>query len=218
MNDYYVYLYWRLDIMEVFYVGKGCGRRWKYLWNRNSYFENIINKYPIAVEIVKDNLTEEQANDIECWLINELVFIYGFSINIKGNRSSEKDYHLVNCTWGGEGASGCNPFENKTEKEMKMIKKKISEANKGKEVSEETKEKIRQSNLGKHLTEETKRKISENHAKYFKGKTHTNETKEKMSKSKKGKYIGKHHPRAKVIICLTTKEIFFNNKRNSKTI
>lgn len=128
-KEFYVYLYWRLDTNEVFYVGKGKGDRWRRLGKdrRNNHFKNIVSKYPIAVEIVKDNLTEQEALDIECWLINELVLEYGFSIDIPNNRSSEKGYHLVNCTWGGDGTSGCNPFENKTEEEMKEIKRKISE-------------------------------------------------------------------------------------------
>ena len=36
MNNYYVYIYWRLDTNEPFYVGKGKGDRWRYLtWKHN---------------------------------------------------------------------------------------------------------------------------------------------------------------------------------------
>ena len=31
MNKYYVYIYWRLDINEPFYIGKGKNNRWKVL-------------------------------------------------------------------------------------------------------------------------------------------------------------------------------------------
>lgn len=136
MNNYYVYIYYRLDINEPFYVGMGHGNRWKRINNRNNHFERIVNKYPVAVEIIKDNLTEKQAHDIECWLINELVFEYGYSIDIPNNRSNIKTNHLVNMTWGGEGCSGINPFENKTEEEMKEIKRKMSIANSGRKLSE----------------------------------------------------------------------------------
>ena len=187
MNNYYVYIYWRLDTNEPFYIGKGKGYRWNQLCNRSEHFINIINKYPIVCEIIKDNLTEEQALGIECWIINELVFEYGFSIDIPNNRSNEKGYHLVNATWGGEGTSGHNPYDSKTKEEIEEWRRKNSEAHKGLQVgekngmygkgylvsgeksywygkhhTEESKIKLRIANLGKHLTDETKQKISEN--------------------------------------------------------
>ncbi len=154
MNNYYVYIYWRLDINEPFYVGMGHNNRWRDLRNRNQHFKRISNKYPIIVEIVKDNLTEEQAHGIEIWLINELVFEYGFSIDIPNNKSRESGMHLVNCTWGGEGVSGgglCgkkNPLYGKHHAEE--TKNKQSEIKKGKHHTEETKIKISKSNTGKH--------------------------------------------------------------------
>ena len=107
-KDFYVYVYYRLDTNEPFYVGKGKDNRWKKIGGkRNKHFKNIVNSTPIAVEIVKDNLTEEEAHGIECYLIHELVFEYGFSIDIKGNKSSDGDWlHLASATWGGEGISG----------------------------------------------------------------------------------------------------------------
>ena len=201
MNNYYVYIYWRLDTNEPFYIGKGKGDRWKDSRKRNKHFKNIVNKCLVAVEIVKDNLTENEALGIECYLIHELVFKYGYSINIPNNRSNEKDMHLVNCTWGGDGTSGMNPFENKTEEEMIIIGRKISDALKGKHegennpmygknfldyMTEEAKrsrsEKLKKINTGRKLTEKTKRKISESH----KGKTLSEEHKKKLSEGMTG--------------------------------
>jgi hypothetical protein len=105
MNDYYVYLYYRLDTNEPFYVGKGKGDRWKKLESRNNHFKRVVNKFPVAVEIVRENLTNEEACGIEIYLINELVFEYGFSIDICNNGSNEKGCHLCNQTWGGDGLS-----------------------------------------------------------------------------------------------------------------
>ena len=106
MKDYYVYIYYRLDTNEPFYVGMGHGYRWRELSKRNKHFKNIINKYLFVVEIVKENLTQFEAFYWEEKIIEILVFEYGFSIDIKNNRSSEKGYHLVNMTWGGEGCIG----------------------------------------------------------------------------------------------------------------
>lgn len=118
MKKYYIYIYYRLDINEPFYIGKGKDRRWKDIWKRNKHFKNIANKHSIICEIVKDNLTESEAFYWEEEIIRILVFEYGYSIDIPNNRSSEKGRHLVNQTWGGEGCSGHNPYENKTDEEL----------------------------------------------------------------------------------------------------
>ena len=205
MNNYYVYIYWRLDINEPFYVGKGKEKRWKELYRKNLHFKNIVNKYPIVVTIEKYNLTENEAFYWEEKIIQILVFEYGFSIDIPSNRSDDHYCHLVNKTWGGEGVSGHNSFENKTEEELNLIKKKISEGNKGKIISKETREKLRIAS--KNMSEEQKKKISQT----LKGYKHTEETKKKMSKRRKGK----NNPRAKSVICLTTKKIFFSAKEGA---
>lgn len=59
------------------------------------------------------------------------------------------------------------------------IKRKISEANKGKVMSEEAKAKLSKAHKGKVLSEEHKRKLSESH----KGIIHTKKSKLNMSKS-----------------------------------
>ena len=227
MNNYYVYVYWRLDTNEPFYVGKGKEERWKDLRRKyNNHFINIINKYPTIVVIEKDNLTEEEAFYWEEEIIRQLVFEYGFSIDIRGCNSNDHYCHLVNKTWGGEGVSGYNPLENKTKEEIKEWKEKISEANRGrnhpnygKNHSYETRNKIRTSLIGKHHTKESKEKMSvarkgEKNPNY--GKHHSYETKNKISNANKGKYIGKNNPSARSVICLTTKRIFLTVKDASE--
>ena len=194
-NDYYVYMYWRLDINEPFYIGKGRGYRWKRLNRDNSHFNNIVKKYPIAVEIIKDNLTEEQALGVECFLINQLVFEEGYSIDIQNNRSkNRKTQHLVNCTWGGEGTSGHNAFENKTNEEMLQIKQKTKETwdKKTEEEKKEINKKKGKKGCGNYWNngtksneelEEIKRKISEK----GKQKKCSDETRKKISQASSGK-------------------------------
>ena len=88
-----------------------------------------------------------------------------------------------------------------------IISEKVSEAQKGHNVSEEAREKIRQFHLGKSLPEETKqklsntlkgRKFSEEHKKKIseatKGRVLSEETKKKISDAKKGK---ESHPGVK---------------------
>ena len=82
---YYVYIYYRLDTNEPFYVGKGKGDRWEVLYNRNEYFKNIINKYDVATEMVANDLIEYEALGIEIWLIHELVFEHGLTLIGQGH-------------------------------------------------------------------------------------------------------------------------------------
>lgn len=125
-RKYYVYAYWRLDINEIFYIGKGYGKRWRELRKRNPHFNNILNKHKVAVTILKDNLTEEEAFYWEEKIIEVLVFEYGYSIDIPKNRGDKQPSHLVNMTWGGEGASGHNSREGKTEEELREHDRKLS--------------------------------------------------------------------------------------------
>ena len=80
------------------------------------------------------------------------------------------------------------------------VRAKISEALKGKEVSEETKRKISEGNKGKKMSEEARKKISKAHKGKKKSKEHrkkiseahsgkklSEETRKKMSEAKKGK-------------------------------
>ena len=221
--DYYVYLYWRLDTNEPFYVGKGCNDRWKKL-NReyNKHFTSIVNNIPIAVTIEKENLTEDEAFYWEEEIIRQLVFEYGFSIDIKGANSNDHYCHLVNQTWGGEGTSGHNPYENKTEEERDEWCKKISEVQKNIQNKAEIKKKKSERmsgknnpNYGKKMSIEATQKMSENHwdcsgknnpmygislygeKNGMYGKNHTKESIRKMETS---------------VICLTTKKIFYGIK------
>ena len=52
---YYVYKWFLKDTGEVFYIGKGCGDRYKNTSKRNKKFKEIYNTNPdnCAVEIIK---------------------------------------------------------------------------------------------------------------------------------------------------------------------
>ena len=105
---YYVYGYIRLDTNSYFYIGKGTGIRYKRIDLRSNHFKNIINKVDCVVEIIKDNLTETEALELECELIQQLVFEEGYTIEFDDYEDKNKNgmNHLVNNTYGGEGISG----------------------------------------------------------------------------------------------------------------
>jgi hypothetical protein len=72
MNTFYVYEWFKVDTLEVFYVGKGTGNRRFELHNRNQYFNNIYKKYECAVRLVYQSLTNEEACQLEIERIAEM--------------------------------------------------------------------------------------------------------------------------------------------------
>lgn len=94
-----------MDNNTCFYVGKGKGRRYKEL-HRNSHHDRIISKCDFITIIIMDELTEEQAFDLEKMRIQHYVFDLGYGIDINGYRKNNTDKQLTNSTFGGEGTSG----------------------------------------------------------------------------------------------------------------
>lgn len=135
------------------------------------------------IVIIKDNLTEQEAKDLEIELI------------AKHGRLDLGEGYLINRTDGGEGNNGWIVSEETKRKISKAntgrthteeTKRNMSEAQKGKILTEETRKKMSEANKGKIFTEETRRRLSEAH----KGKILTEETRRKLSEANKGK----NHP------------------------
>lgn len=139
MNEkrYYVYEWIRLDTNEPFYVGKGCDDRWRNLYrDYNPRFMNIINKVPVAVSILINGLTEQEAFGIEAYYI----WIYRDVIG----------YDICNIQDGGEGHSlygEANNFYGKHHSEE--TRRKLSEQHKGMTYSQKTKDKLSAMRKGK---------------------------------------------------------------------
>ena len=214
-NKYYVYGYLRLDNNSYFYIGKGKDRRYKKTGtkSRSKEFKEIYDNNDCCAEIIKDNLTEEEAFNIERNTIEDLVLNEGYSIDIPDYCDKNDDSHLVNHGFGGKDNSGFK-FSNETKKKMSNSKKgvknnmygkhhteetrkKIGDANRGRKKSEETLRKLSLASKGRKLSEDAKRKLSESRkgelnpmygkTPHNKGKHLSEETKAKISKSKKGK-------------------------------
>jgi hypothetical protein len=168
-NDkrFYVYAHMTSDsdnANDVFYIGKGTGDRYKRKNNRGPYWNNFVksinNKY--YTRILEDNLTTEMA------IFKEMIWIDVLGKKIDGGL-------LVNLTNGGEGMLGYKASD--------LTRKKISESNKGKIVSNE---------------------LKAHYSKLFSGKGNPRyganvsiETREKISNANKGKLEGIKHPKYK---------------------
>lgn len=142
-KNFYVYEWFIIDSFEIFYVGKGTGRRKLELHNRSKYFMNIYNKYNCAVRLHKQSLTNEKACKEEIKRIAELKAVgqarcnfttggTGFaegSLNPtakKPHYGDENGMRTQNIDFSGEN----NPFYGK--KHTEETKEKISENRKGK--------------------------------------------------------------------------------------
>ena len=116
-RSFYVYAHYRLDTMEPFYIGKGKGNR-KDIISRNHMHDRISKKHGHAVVILYDNLTEEESFFYEREVIEDLVFNEGYEISCKNcGEFTGKFSYLTNFTFGGEGVSGSNRFEDLEERQ-----------------------------------------------------------------------------------------------------
>lgn len=107
--DFYVYAHRKATTGEIFYIGKGTGRR---AWNlqRNSLWSRTVKKHGLIVDIVQAGLREWAAHEIEC----DLIALHG--------RRDCGHGPLINLTDGGEGAS--NPSK-ETRQKIKDAWKKL---------------------------------------------------------------------------------------------
>ena len=69
---FYVYEWYNVNTEEIFYVGKGCGNRYKQVSKRNQKFKDYYENNECAVRIVQDFETEEEAFNYEHIRIIEL--------------------------------------------------------------------------------------------------------------------------------------------------
>ena len=100
MTPYYVYRHYKLDTNDVFYIGMGKENNFRRAFSkryRNSYWLNTVSKYGYSVDIVSKNISEEDAIELEIFLIKQ----YG--------RKDLGNGCLVNMTDGGEGAFNPSP-------------------------------------------------------------------------------------------------------------
>lgn len=193
-RDYYVYIWYIKNTNEIFYVGKGKGKRYKDLSSRNKFFKDMYNSHDCDVKKIYENLTEEEAFNKEA----ETIKWYRENTN----------YRLTNQTDGGEGTSGWVPPQDFRDKQSKIHKEQWQD--------EEFKQKmiaIRTDENGPYKSQEFRDKISqlvqgENNPNY--NHCWTEEMKQHLSQVRKtnGLSADENNPKATRVICLETGEVF----------
>jgi hypothetical protein len=130
-----VYRHRTADTHEVFYVGIGTTTKRAYAFakSRNAHWTNVYKKHGVIVEIVAEDISWEQACELEQLMIQE----YG--------RRDLGTGCLVNMTDGGDGQ--VNPSK-------ETIQKWVAK-NKSRKVSQETRAKMSAARLGKTYIQKT---------------------------------------------------------------
>ena len=156
---FYTYIHRRASDNQVFYVGKGYGKRAWSKVGRNQYWKNVVKKHGLNVEICSTWKVEQDAFEHERFLI--LCF-------------KDLGIPLVNMTDGGEGFFGGKHSETtktkmsisqKTRQSDENIKKKISEKSKESHAKTGVKEKLSVSLKMAFSSKEAKNRLSEAHKK-----------------------------------------------------
>lgn len=199
-KEFYVYRWYYINTNETFHIGKGKGQRYKEKkQSRNQFFKNIINKEKdnVTSEILVNNLTEQEAWDLEKQLI----------VEYKSKGECKTNFHE-----GGRGGNTGN-YNNpeRSRKISEAAKKRIGKLNPmyGKHHTEETKQKLREINLGKKLTPEHIEKLKEAN----RGRKKTKAEIDFISNLNKGKKMSQE-TKAKMMnsLCPYRYQIYLNNK------
>jgi hypothetical protein len=144
-NIFYVYIHRRLSDNKLFYVGKGKNKRHSSGCSRNDHWKNIASKHGWYSKILKKNLSEKEAYDLEEIIINRV----GVD-------------NLSNRNFYNKGQSGYKHSE-KSKNKMSESKKGRTPWNKGLKMPEmsESRKGINNPRYGAKTvhTENTKRKL-----------------------------------------------------------
>jgi len=147
-----VYIHKRKTNGEIFYVGVGKNVSRAYdKWKRSNFWKAIAQKHGVDVEIVCEFDTIEEAKDLEIELISK----YGRIDNGTGI--------LCNMTDGGDGAKGAPRPD--------CVRKKISESQIGKKVSENTRVALSKAWDRRRLNKEKKRKYTKKRGDHWNSKS-----------------------------------------------
>jgi len=187
-KQFYVYVHMKATDDSVFYVGKGCKYRYTTKQGRNQYWNRIVEKHGFVAEIVKSNLSFDEANAYEIQLIQEL---------------KEQGCVLCNMTAGGEGCLGVK----KTDEQ----KAAISAKNKGRKWSEESKAKMKgnKNSVGRSASPEVRAKISaaRKGTNNIVGRPVSDETRNKIRESLKSTLAAKKFAKATIALASSNKEV-----------
>lgn len=193
-NKYYVYEWFFTDTDEVFYVGKGCGDRYRTVSGRNKFFLDMYRTHSCDVRIIEKDLYEEDAYALE----HSTILWYREHTN----------FRLTNQTDGGDGTRGFHPSDEQIARVIQTLKKKWEDP--------EYRERIVQMRRDPNATWKSQA-FRDKMAEIVRGEKNpnyghhwTDEMKATASQrvAGSGKYAGDKNPKARPIMCVETGEVF----------
>jgi predicted GIY-YIG superfamily endonuclease len=132
---HYVYIHFKKDNLEPFYIGKGTGRRINQHSNRNRMWTNTANKHGVVGDFLKHFETHEEALDYEVEMISFF---------------KAEGFRLCNLTAGGDGTVGY--------KRSQKLNELVASKNRGLKRSKEAVKRISEAHL--NYSEEAKAKMT----------------------------------------------------------
>lgn len=160
---FYTYAHYKADTKEIFYIGKGSGKRAFLRYKRSVHWNSIVNKHGFKAEILALWETEKQALGHEKFLISTF---------------RSMGFDLCNMTEGGDGVT--------SESWTPEMRARLSKSKLGRKASDETRRKMSASATGRPMSKEAIEKT----AAFHRGRKRGEETLRKMSEALKGKNVG----------------------------
>lgn len=237
-----VYMYQKQDDGDIYYIGQGTIARSKAMNKHSKICQSIDKIHGTNILIYKDNLTKQEALDLEVKLIKQYVEEYGYGLSISGYYK-KGGKNLANGTFGGEHSmiGELNPAKRKDVREklskharehnsfaLEEVRKKDSERMKEFSNTKEHKELQSQRMKDFYQTEEgqiqkqKQSKISkeywrehrEEHIQKIKDYYKTEKGKEQIRKNAE-RHRGMDAPNAEKIICVETQQTYKSMKQLS---
>lgn len=167
-QEFYTYAHYRANETTPFYIGKGSGQRAYATSGRSEYWNRVVKKHGLRVEILAWWDVESDAFEHERFLISCF---------------RDMGVKLCNMTDGGDGTSGLV----RSEEWKRSVAERMRVLKTGKKDSEATRKKKSESAKGRPMSPEAIAKT----AAFHRGRKRSPETLAKMSAALKGKGLGK---------------------------
>ncbi len=184
-DRFYVYSHKKSDTGEIFYIGKGSGRRAFIRHGRSEYWNRIVTKHGFSVEIIHYGLSEKDAFRLEKEEIQKLTGLCNHTAGgegISGYSHTEETRKRLSSAHSGRKQDPCvvaaRAVKLRGKKRSQEIRNAIAERNRNRIVSDETPIKMSEARKGIKQSPDSIEKV----AAWHRGKKRPPQARENMSR------------------------------------